>query len=189
MVRHRPWSANKLGVAGGAMLGYLIITIIYYWWHRIRHSSDLLWRWLHQVHHSPQRIEVLTSFYKHPAEILANSLLSSVVLYLVVGLKPLAASLAVLMTAIGELIYHWNVRTPYWLGFVFQRPESHWIHHQEDLHDFNYSDLPLWDIVFGTFRNPHDWDARCGLGQVAEHRLPEMLMGVDVSPPKSAAKT
>src|SRR5262245_30300741 len=60
MLRHRPWSADALGVTGGALLGYLAITFIYYWWHRWRHQSDFLWRWLHQVHHSPQRIEVIT---------------------------------------------------------------------------------------------------------------------------------
>src|SRR5882762_8181590 len=72
MVRHRPWSVDALGPTGGALLGYLAITFVYYWWHRWRHQSDFLWRWLHQLHHSPQRIEVLAAFYKHPFELLAN---------------------------------------------------------------------------------------------------------------------
>ena len=29
------------------------------------------------------------------------------------------------ITGVAELIYHCNIRTPYWLGFIFQRPESH----------------------------------------------------------------
>src|SRR5258708_5183409 len=94
MVRHRLWSAEALGVAGGAIVGYLVITFIYYWWHRWRHQSDFLWRWLHQVHHSPQRIEVITSFYKHPVEIVANSILSRAIMYLVIGDGPEAASIA-----------------------------------------------------------------------------------------------
>jgi sterol desaturase/sphingolipid hydroxylase (fatty acid hydroxylase superfamily) len=87
MARHRLWSADKLGTVGGALVGYLVVTFIYYWWHRWRHESSFLWRWIHQVHHSPQRIEVITSFYKHPLEILVNSALSSVILYLGVGLS------------------------------------------------------------------------------------------------------
>ena len=71
------------------------------------------------------------------------------------------------------------MRTPYWLGFIFQRPESHCIHHQAGLHSYNYADLPLWDILFGTFRNPRAWQERCGFGD-GEHRLSEMLRGVDV---------
>jgi sterol desaturase/sphingolipid hydroxylase (fatty acid hydroxylase superfamily) len=114
MLRHRLWSADKLGTWGGALLGYFVITFLYYWWHRWRHQSSFLWRWVHQVHHSAQRIEVITSFYKHPIEILLNSVLSSGILYLGVGLAPRAASMAVLLTGIAELFYHWNVRTPHW---------------------------------------------------------------------------
>lgn len=32
---------------GGAIAGYLVITFIYYWWHRARHESGLQWP-LHQ---------------------------------------------------------------------------------------------------------------------------------------------
>jgi sterol desaturase/sphingolipid hydroxylase (fatty acid hydroxylase superfamily) len=177
---HRPWSADGLGLAGGAAAGYVVITFVYYWWHRWRHEVDLLWRWFHQVHHSPQRIEVITSFYKHPFELLANGVLTSAVLYGVVGLGPAAASLAVTATGLAELFYHWNVATPHWIGFLVQRPESHCVHHQEGLHSYNFADLPVWDWLFGTLRNPRRWDARCGFGD-AERRLGPMLRGVDVS--------
>ena len=73
----RWWHAEQLGAVPAAALGYLAITFVFYWWHRARHEVPLLWRWLHQVHHSAARIEVATSFYKHPVEILLNSLLSS----------------------------------------------------------------------------------------------------------------
>jgi sterol desaturase/sphingolipid hydroxylase (fatty acid hydroxylase superfamily) len=176
MLRHRPWSADGLGVVGGAAVGYLAITFVYYWWHRWRHEIDFLWRWLHQVHHSPQRIEIVTSFYKHPFEIVLNAVLSSAILYLVIGLGPEAATLAIALTGVAELIYHWNVPTPYWLGFVVQRPESHCVHHQEGVHHWNFADLPLWDWMFGTLRNPRSWNARCGFGE-GEHRLGTMLLG------------
>jgi sterol desaturase/sphingolipid hydroxylase (fatty acid hydroxylase superfamily) len=181
MRQHRPWSADALGVTGGALVGYLVITFVYYWWHRWRHESDFLWRWVHQLHHSPQRIEVITSFYKHPFELLANSLLSAAILYLLVGLGPAAASAAVLLTGLAELFYHWNVPTPHWLGYLIQRPESHCVHHQEGLHACNYADLPLWDILFGTFYNPRRWRERAGFGPSREHLLGPMLCGVDVN--------
>lgn len=186
MLRHRPWAADFLGVNGGAVASYLAITFFFYWWHRWRHQSDFLWRWFHQVHHSPQRIEVITSFYKHPFEILADSALSSAILYLVVGVGPEAAAGAVLLSGLAELVYHWNVRTPYWLGFFFQRPESHCVHHEKGVHSFNYSDLPLWDMLFGTFRNPRQWNAECGFEPALEQRFGEMLLGRDVHAQKAS---
>ena len=189
MLRHRPWTTDALGVNGGAVVGYLTITFFFYWWHRWRHESDFLWRWFHQVHHSPQRIEVITSFYKHPFEIIADSALSGAVLYFVVGVGPQAAAGAVLLSGLAELVYHWNVRTPYWLGFLFQRPESHCVHHEKGLHSFNYSDLPLWDMLFGTFRNPRAWNAQCGFEPALESRFGEMLLGQDVHTVKVEAQS
>lgn len=180
LVRHRFWSADGLGLVGGALVGYLAITLVYYFWHRARHESRILWRLMHQVHHSPRRIEVLTSFYKHPLEIAANSLLSSAILYLGVGLAPAAATLAVVLTGLAELFYHWNVRTPRWLGYVVQRPESHCLHHELGVHSRNYADLPVWDMLFGTFENPERFEGECGFAEERERNLGAMLAFSDV---------
>lgn len=175
------WNAEDIfGKTGAAIFGYFVITFIYYWWHRWRHESQFLWDHLHQIHHSAQRIEIITAFYKHPLEILVNSVLSSAILHLGLGLSPEAASLAILLTGLGELIYHWNIKTPYWLGFIFQRPESHCIHHKQGWHRQNFSDLPLWDIMFGTFHNPKDFEGQCGFSGDRETQLKEMLLGKDV---------
>jgi sterol desaturase/sphingolipid hydroxylase (fatty acid hydroxylase superfamily) len=173
----RLWNGESLGTVPGIVVGYLAITFVYYWWHRARHESALLWRWLHQIHHSPARIEVVTSFYKHPLEILLNGLLSSLILHVLVGLGPGSATIVVTITGIAELIYHSNLRTPYWLGFLFQRPESHRRHHERGHHRDNYSDLPLWDILFGTFDNPRVSPPECGFGKDRERQLLRMLIG------------
>jgi sterol desaturase/sphingolipid hydroxylase (fatty acid hydroxylase superfamily) len=155
----------------GSVLGYATITFVFYWWHRARHECDFLWRFLHQVHHSPARLEVLTSFYKHPLEIITNSILSSFLLISLLGLSPEAISISILLTGIAELFYHWNIKTPYWLGFIIQRPESHCVHHQRGYHTNNYSDLPLWDMLFGTFENPKKQVSDCGFSEKRELNL------------------
>ena len=38
MIGHRPWSLERLGLYGGAVIGYVVHTFIYYWWHRARHT-------------------------------------------------------------------------------------------------------------------------------------------------------
>jgi sterol desaturase/sphingolipid hydroxylase (fatty acid hydroxylase superfamily) len=65
----------------GGFIAYFIATFVFYWWHRWRHEVDFLWLGFHQIHHSPQRIEVITSFYKHPLEMTINSILGSVIVY------------------------------------------------------------------------------------------------------------
>jgi len=178
---------RDLGTVPGAIVGYVFITLVYYWWHRARHDIPFLWRWFHQVHHSPQRIEIITSFYKHPFELVVNGALSSFLLYAVLGVNAAAGALAVTLTGLAELFYHWNARTPYWIGFIIQRPESHRIHHRDGWHRSNYSDLPLWDMMFGTFDNPRACTATCGFGTDREKLLPDMLLGRDVNAPRSGS--
>jgi len=79
---------------------------------------------------------------------------------------------------------HANIRTPRWLGLFVQRPESHAVHHQRGLHACNYSDLPLWDMLFGTYCNPAVWAGQAGLHDGASNRIGEMLIGRDVSTPR-----
>ncbi len=70
---------------------------------------------------------------------------------------------------------------PKWVGYFVQRPEAHCIHHEESLHAYNYSELPVFDWLFGTLRDPDRCQKTHGLGPVNELRLTEMLAGVDVS--------
>ncbi len=171
---------SHLNTVIGSILGYIIITFIYYWWHRARHESPFLWRWMHQIHHSASRLEVLTAFYKHPVEILANALLSSFILYGLLGLSEMASGIAIMLTSLAELFYHWNIKTPHWLGYLVQRPESHCLHHERNRHNRNYSDLPLWDILFGTFENPKALEFTCGFAPNRELQVKYMLLGKDV---------
>lgn len=81
----------------------------------------------------------------------------------------------------GEFFYHTNVRTPRWVGFVFQRPEMHRIHHQRNRHKNNYGDITWWDMLFGTYENPAEWTDTCGSEDPKEQQqLLKMLAYQDV---------
>ncbi len=167
-------SAEGLGIVGGTIWGYLGVTFLWYWWHRARHEVPFLWRMLHQVHHSPTRLELLTTYYKHPLESLTNVVLGGLALYVVLGLSPSQAAGVTVLCGLAEFFYHWNVRTPRWVGWLVQRPESHCVHHERGRHTSNYGDLPLWDWLFGTLHNPEVDVVECGFGD-DELRLLEML--------------
>jgi len=152
----------------GGVLAYFIATFVFYWWHRWRHESDLLWRLFHQIHHSPRRIEVITSFYKHPGEMVVNSLIGSALVYALLGLSPEAGAVYTACTALGEFFYHTNV------------PEMHRIHHEHGRHRDNYGDIVWWDMLFGTYRNPPRFEGGCGFDAEKEERLGAMLAYIDV---------
>jgi sterol desaturase/sphingolipid hydroxylase (fatty acid hydroxylase superfamily) len=164
----------------GGVIAYCVATFVFYWWHRWRHEVHFLWRAFHQVHHSPQRIEVITSFYKHPGEMVVNSLIGSLLVYAVLGLSLQAGAIYTACTALGEFFYHTNVKTPRWVGYFFQRPEMHRIHHQYGRHKNNYGDIAWWDMLFGTYENPKEFTATCGFDDEKEQRLGAMLRYKDV---------
>lgn len=175
------FSIDAIGVLLGAFITYLVSTFIFYWWHRIRHESKFWWRFAHQIHHSASRLEILTSFYKHPFEILINSALSAIIVFPLMGCSNQQAAVYTFFIAVGEMFYHWNIHTPRWVGHLFQRPESHRIHHQKDMHSKNYSDLPLWDKLFGTFSNPKNADkVKCGFIVENELDIKAMLLGKEI---------
>lgn len=169
-------------------IAYLAITFVFYWWHRWRHTVNFLWLGMHQVHHSPQRIETITSFFKHPLEIVCNSIIIGVINFVLLGISIEGAAWSLLFSAIGEYFYHMNIKTPHWLGYIFQRPEMHRIHHQRGKHYNNFSDLPVWDMLFGTFHNPKKMDTACGFKPEREKKLAAMLLFRNVNAPYRPGK-
>jgi sterol desaturase/sphingolipid hydroxylase (fatty acid hydroxylase superfamily) len=168
---------NEPVLEGGA--AWFVGTFVFYWWHRLRHWRAF-WRVFHQVHHSPSRIEIVTSFYKHPIEIAADSVLSIVMLYALLGCSVDAGLWYNFFAATGEYFYHANLRTPYWMRYIIQTPELHSVHHQYDVHHYNYADIPLWDRLFGTYCDAIEFAPRCGFPHGAEQRLSDMLAFRDV---------
>ena len=86
-----------------------------------------------------------------------------------------------LVTTFLSIFQHANIKTPQWLGYFIQRPESHTVHHAKGIHKYNYSDLPIFDIVFGTFDNPQEYVHETGFYNGASNRIGAMLMFKDVS--------
>ena len=161
------------------LAAWFVGTFFFYWWHRLRHR-DGFWLLFHQVHHSPSRIEALTSFYKHPLEILTDSFVSALVLYPLLGCSLRGAFWYTFFAASGEYFYHANLKTPNWIRYLIQTPELHSVHHEFDVHRYNFSDIPIWDRLFGTYRDATHFVDRCGFPAGAEIRLRNMLLFEDV---------
>lgn len=178
---HRLLDLEWLGLAPGAVVAFVVSEGFGYWWHRAQHHVGFLWRWTHQLHHSAERVDLAGAFVFHPFDTAATTAVTSLSALLVVGVSPSAAAIAGALASFYGVFQHANIVTPTWLGWIIQRPESHCVHHQRELHAYNYANLPLWDIVFSTFRNPPAWRGHAGFWDGASSLLGAMLAGVDVN--------
>ncbi len=175
---------GQVAPLAGAMLAYVIFTFVVYWWHRLRHSSAFFWRVFHQLHHSPQRIETLTAYYIHPLDMVANLIISNTIVLGILGLGIESAAWYTIITGIAGFIIHANIRLPRQVGYVFQTPEMHRLHHQTNHHANNYSDIVWWDMMFGTYVNPTEDITHCGFDETSETKVIPMLFGKDLHPSK-----
>lgn len=167
--------------------GVLAVTLVGYWLHRAMHRFDWLWLAAHQLHHSPNRVDVAGAYFAHPLEVALKVTSSTLVSTLLLGMSPLAAALVGLFVALTSLFQHSNINTPRWLGYIVQRPESHCLHHEYQVHGRNYSDLPLWDLVFGTFANPQRFTGKVGFQLATPPSVLDLLLMRDAHKAKPQA--
>ncbi len=157
------FNGGSLGIVSGVVVAYLLVSLGNALLHRAYHRSELLWRWVHRFHHQPQRLDVAGVMYQTPLEMVANALLFTAVTVYLLGLPPLQMMLCAYVASVFGMFQHLNTSTPRWLGILVQRPEAHSMHHRKHLHAWNYSDLPLWDVLMGTYRNPTEFEQDLGI--------------------------
>ncbi len=137
--------------------GLLLFDVAVYWTHRFAHEVPFLWRF-HKIHHSTRRLDWISGVRSHPFDGVIGA--PAFVVVIVAGFSvQVSGALLVLQTIVG-LFLHANVR---WrlrpLHRVVVTPEFHHWHHANEpaAHHTNYSGLlPIWDVVFGTYRMPTD---------------------------------
>ena len=173
---------GRFGVAGGALTATLVSSLTAYLLHRAMHRSPFLWRWFHQMHHSAERMDLAGMAYQHPFEIVLAFGLPGIATHLL-GLSVDAAALAGFLGFATSVFQHTNIRTPRFFGWLLMRPEAHALHHARGVHAYNYGSVPLWDVVFGTYRNPVGFPDEYGFWNGASSRMGAMLIGRDVGAP------
>ena len=50
-------------------------------------------------------------------------------------------------------------------------------HHERGVHARNYGDLPLFDMIFGTFHNPKEFVGEVGFFEGSSRKVGPMLIG------------
>ena len=167
------------------MLGVFLFELVQYGWHIGMHKSDFLFRVSHQMHHSVERLDAPSAFIFSVNDMIGLSLVGSVSFALIMGLAPQAITIIILSLTFLGIFQHSNINTPRWLGYIIQRPESHTVHHAKGLHKYNYTDLPIIDMLFGTFKNPKSFEHETGYYLGASNRILDMLRFKDVTSRKN----
>lgn len=181
LAEYQVFNLRNLGTFWGAIVGMLIYELGVYAWHRSMHHSDALWKIFHQMHHSAERLDSYGAFYFSPMDMIGFTFLGSLCLVVLAGFTPEATTLIILGTTFLSIFQHSNIKTPVWLGYLIQRPEAHALHHAKGIHAYNYSDISLFDILFGTFKNPKGYRHETGFYHGASAKVKEMLLFKDVS--------
>jgi sterol desaturase/sphingolipid hydroxylase (fatty acid hydroxylase superfamily) len=166
----------------GALIAVPAYELLHYAYHRAAHEWNWLWRAGHQMHHSAESLDAFGAYYLHPLDAAMFTTWSSLAFFPLLGVSVEAAVAGTLFLTFNAMFQHANLKTPVWLGYLIQRPESHNIHHARGLHRYNYADLPVIDMLFGTFRNAGvEIEQACGFYNGASSRVADMLIGKDVS--------
>ncbi|HET6994061.1 MAG TPA: sterol desaturase family protein [Chitinophagaceae bacterium] len=174
---------SGINIVVASIGGVLLYEFGMYAWHRFMHGSNRLWRIFHQMHHSAERLDTYGAFYFSPFDMIGFTVLGTLCFSFVLGLPVQAVTIVLLVTNFFSIFQHANIKTPVWVGYIIQRPESHAVHHARGIHAYNYSDLPLFDILFGTFKNPAKYVEETGFYQGASARVKDMLLFRDVDTP------
>tara|TARA_R110002096_G_scaffold435548_1_gene661451 strand:- start:108661 stop:109440 length:780 start_codon:yes stop_codon:yes gene_type:complete len=181
LAEYQFFDLSGLGTIGGFFVGLLVFEFCLYVWHYAMHKSDILWRVFHQMHHSAERLDVAGSFYFSLMDIIGLTVIGSLSLTLIVGISPAAITAFLLFTALLGIFQHTNIKTPHWLGYIVQRPESHTYHHAKGIHKHNYADIVIFDQIFGTFLNPKGYEYETGFYDGASDKVIEMLTFQDIN--------
>ena len=129
----------------GVVLGILLYEFGIYAWHRAMHHNNFLWKIFHQMHHSAERLDTYGAYYFSPFDMLGFTAVGSLCFSVIAGFQPQTITIILLIANFLAIFQHANIKTPVWIGYLIQRPESHAYHHARNIHKHNYSDLPVFD--------------------------------------------
>jgi sterol desaturase/sphingolipid hydroxylase (fatty acid hydroxylase superfamily) len=139
------------------ILGFLLMDLTFYYWHRANNSFPLFWRF-HNVHHIDPDLDVSTSFRFHFGEVLYSVAFRALQISLI-GISLFTYLVYELVFQCATMFHHSNLRLPItaerWLNKIIVTPRMHGIHHSivRDETNSNYSVVfRWWDLMHGTLR-------------------------------------
>ena len=157
----------------------VILDLAIFLQHVMFHAVPALWR-LHRMHHADLDFDVTTGARFHPIEILLSMLIKFAVIA-VIGAPVAAVIIFEVLLNATSMFNHGNFRLPVGLDRVLRlfvvTPDMHRVHHSIEDHETNSNfgfNLPLWDRLFGTYKDQPDAGHEAMTIGIRDYREPKI---------------
>jgi sterol desaturase/sphingolipid hydroxylase (fatty acid hydroxylase superfamily) len=164
----------------GIIASVVFLDFAIYLQHVMFHAVPALWR-LHRMHHADLDFDVTTGARFHPIEILLSMLIKFAVIA-VIGAPAAAVIIFEVLLNATAMFNHGNFRLPAGLDRVLRlfvvTPDMHRVHHSIEDHETNSNfgfNLPLWDRLFGTYKDQPDAGHEAMTIGIRDYREPKLV--------------
>ncbi len=137
------------------ILLFVLVDLMYYWYHRASHEINFLWNVSHVVHHQSEDYNLSVALRQA-----SFGGIFSMTFYLPLAFLGFNTYAFIVVKGI-NLIYQFWIHTeaidklPRWFEYIFNTPSHHRVHHGRNPKyiDRNHAGtLMIWDRMFGTFQ-------------------------------------
>ncbi|MDY8134314.1 sterol desaturase family protein [Aquimarina sp. 2201CG5-10] len=135
------------------LITFLLVEMVYYWYHRWSHEIPFLWS-IHHTHHSSMWFNLTAA-----GRLNWVGKFTSVFFYIplvILGFSPIFISLCLAISLLYQFLLHTEAigKLGFLEGKFFNTPSAHRVHHgsNEKYLDKNYGGMLIfWDRIFGTY--------------------------------------
>lgn len=145
------------------ILSLIILDIALYWWHRLNHTNQFLWRF-HYVHHVDTHMDVGTSLRFHIGELILSTIYKGIIIFLF-GITISEFLFYEILLVFSIQFHHSNLKLSNHiddrLSKIIVTPKYHTNHHTMAIEsrEANYASLlTIWDRLFFSYKDASDDD-------------------------------
>lgn len=156
-------------------IGLLLLDCGDYFYHRLSHKSNLIWRF-HKIHHSDMDMDSTTAFRFHPFDNIGLIMTEMTTAFIFgYGTETIVVYFLIYLPLL--FMQHTNLKFPNWFEktfeYIFATANFHRIHHSYPQHltDSNYGAVfSFWDRLFGTYKQVSPEQLQLGLEDTQDDR-------------------
>ncbi|MCR9141703.1 MAG: sterol desaturase family protein [bacterium] len=150
--------AQVWGLVACSIVGFLLVDLAYYWFHRMSHQVAVIWG-SHEAHHQSEEYNLTVALRQGFFQFAFSFPFYMPLAFL--GIHPAIYLIASQFNTIYQFWIHTRAvkKMPRWIEAIWNTPSHHRVHHGIDPKyiDKNHAGtLIIWDKMFGTFQEEEE---------------------------------